>query len=510
LHHDERPRFHLTPPANWMNDPNGLSFRDGRLHVNYQYNPDAPHWDRMHWGHAVSDDLVTWRHLPIALSPEEGSPDAFGCWSGCIVDDDGIAVMLYTGVGLDGELRRQTICRATSVDGLSTWSKDPANPLIVEPPDGIDPDLFRDPFVWRDGDDWAMLIGAGTIYGVATVLLYRSPDLRAWSYVGPILSSDDVAPAAGADGPCWECPQLVRFGDADVLIVSVMDRAPGVRPSHVSAFVGHLSGDRFEVDHGQQLGMGPDFYAPATTVAPDGRRILIGWIPEDPPPPSSNRDWAGALTFPRVVSVDAAGHVDLRLAEEIASLRGTHSRTGPHVLRAGAAAWRWELPEQDFEVLLDVDPGAASEIVIELVDGDTSSPEVRIIFRPVEHWLSVERRGIVSVAGRSSQGAAILPDGDGVRALSLRAIVDGSVMELEANGRTTATVRLPTSQGTRQQITLAASGGRARLASLDAWRLERSRQTEPARYEGRDTTGVAPTAGSPTAGGSTSAEDAVT
>jgi beta-fructofuranosidase len=271
-----------------------------------------------------------------------------------------------------------------------------------------------------------------------------------------------------------------------VLIVSVMDRAPGVRPSHVSAFVGHLSGDRFEVDHAQQLGMGPDFYAPATTVTPDGRRLLIGWIPEDPPPPTSNRDWAGALTFPRVVSVDTAGRVDLRLAEEVASLRGGHTRTGPHLLRAGASAWRWELPEQDFEVLMDVDPGTASEIVIELIDGDASSPEVRIIFRPIERWLSVERRGIVSVAGRSSQGAAILPDGDGVGALSLRAIVDGSVMELEANGRTTATVRLPTSQGTRQQIALAATGGRARLVSLDAWQLERSRRTDPARYEGRE------------------------
>jgi len=474
VQHDERPRFHLTPPVNWMNDPNGLSFIDGRLHVTYQHNPDAPHWDRMHWGHATTDDLVTWRHLPIAISPEEGGPDAFGCWSGCIIDDGGTAVMLYTGAVLDGERRRQSICAARSVDGLLTWTKDPANPLIAEPPEGIDPDLFRDPFVWRDGDAWAMLIGAGTMDGRATVLLYRSSDLRAWALIGPILSSDDVAPAAGADGPCWECPQLLRFPEADVLIVSIVDRAPGVRPSHVMAFVGRLHRDHFEVVHAQQLGIGPDFYAPATTIAPDGRHLLLGWIPEDPPPANSDRDWAGSMTFPRIVSVEGDGQVSLALADEVTSLRRRQVHCGSHDLLADASPWRWDIPDQHLEVQMDIEPGDAAEIVIELLDDDASSPEVRVAFRPAERWLSVERRGIVSVAGRSSQGAAILPD-DGARPLRLRAIFDGSVMELEANGRTTATVRLPTTQGARRHLTFAAIDGSARLVSLDAWRLENGR-----------------------------------
>lgn len=102
-----------------------------------------------------------------------------------------------------------------------------------------------------------MLVGAGTSDGRGTVLRYASDDLRAWTYVGPVLSVDDVDPSAGGDGPMWECPQLLRFGDTDVLIVSVLDRLPGIRPSHVMAFVGRLHDDRFAIDHAQQLGMGP-------------------------------------------------------------------------------------------------------------------------------------------------------------------------------------------------------------------------------------------------------------
>ncbi|MGH2512105.1 MAG: glycoside hydrolase family 32 protein, partial [Candidatus Limnocylindrales bacterium] len=256
----ERPRFHLTPAANWMNDPNGLIFAGPALHAFYQYNPDAPRWGRMSWGHAVSDDLVTWTNLPVAIQPDPGGPDSSGCWSGCIVPGP-VATMFYTGVIEVGDHRRASICRAFGHDGLTNWDKDPRNPVIARPPDGIARDAFRDPFVWHDGGSWAMLVGAGTEDGRAAVLLYRSADLADWTYIGPFLSMDDIDRTAGADGPVWECPQLIRDGNLAALIVSVVDRTPGVRPSHVTGFVGRVEGDRFRVDHAGDLGMGPDFYA---------------------------------------------------------------------------------------------------------------------------------------------------------------------------------------------------------------------------------------------------------
>jgi beta-fructofuranosidase len=473
VHGDIRPRFHLTPPANWMNDPNGLHFQGRRLHAFYQHNPDEPRWEHMAWGHAVTDDLVTWEHLPLAIAPSPGGPDAFGCWSGCIVeDDDGLATMFYTGVVLDPETdgRRASICRATSTDGLLTWTKDRLNPCVPGPPDGIAPDAFRDPFVWRDGDGWAMLVGAGDADGLGAVLLYRSTDLRSWTYVGPFLSTDDVARAAGADGPCWECPQLLRLDGHAVLIVSVVDRSPRIRPSHVVAFVGRIDGDHFEVDAIEQLGMGPDFYAPATVRAPDGRHLVLGWIPEDPPPEGSSRTWVGSLTFPRVVSVGGDGQVSLALADEALALRSALVQRRSLTLPADAPAWHLPLGGHHFEMLMEVEPGDADEVVIELVDGSDDGPEARIGFIPNEGILTLARRGIVAVAGRSSQSSAVL-HGRTWAALHLRILVDGSILELEANGRTMATVRLPTTRGDWRAMTFAAVGGSAHLVELDTWTM---------------------------------------
>lgn len=491
---DERPRFHLTAPAGWMNDPNGPIFAGGCLHAFYQHDPTGPRWAHMHWGHAVSDDLVTWQHLPIAIAPDADGPDSLGCWSGgVIIPDETTAHLFFTGVREDDDGgRHASICRATSRDGLTTWQKDPTGPLIGGPPAGYPADAFRDPFVYRDGSGWVMLVGAGSDDELGAVLLYRSADLTAWTYAGPFLSCGDLPRAAGADGPVWECPQLVRLPEADVLVVSVVDRAAGVRPSHVMAIVGRVDGDRFEPDHAEQLGMGPDFYAPATVTAPDGRQLLLGWIPEDPPGELSTRDWAGALTFPRVVAIGSDGRLSLSLAAEVRRLRGSRGTTGRRPLDADGVAWRTDLPGQHLEIGLAIEPGDAEEIDIELLDSFPDSPEVSVTYRPAGRLLTVSRRGIVHCAGRGSQASRILPE-TGRPILYLRLLVDGSVLELEADGRSMATVRLPAMDGPRQALTVTATGGGA-TCEIEWWSLV-------APGEGAAEPGGVPTAARPLTAG---------
>src|SRR6266481_809690 len=183
-----RPQYHLLPTKNWMNDPNGPIFWNGLYHMFFQYNPNAAVWGDMHWNHAVSEDMIHWRHLPIALAPTPGWADADGCFTGSAVNDNGTATILYTGVQKtpfelatlrDGHSNiRETQCLATSSDPqLRAWNKwkDP----VIQPPD--DPKLtgFRDPFLWHDENAklWYLGVASGQFKVGGRVLLYRSKDL---------------------------------------------------------------------------------------------------------------------------------------------------------------------------------------------------------------------------------------------------------------------------------------------------------------------------------------------
>ena len=153
-----RPQYHFLPPANWMNDPNGLIQWRDHYHLFYQYNPHGPVWGSIHWGHAISDDLAHWRDLPIALEPTPGGVDEDGVFSGCAVDDDGVPSILYTGVRrLADDSRVELPCLATSSDDeLRTWHKHPHNPVIASPPPGVDVLGFRDHSVWQEDGTWYM------------------------------------------------------------------------------------------------------------------------------------------------------------------------------------------------------------------------------------------------------------------------------------------------------------------------------------------------------------------
>src|SRR5579875_2331704 len=259
---NQRPLYHFQPPKNWMNDPNGLIQWQGEYHLFYQYNPFAPVHGSIHWGHAASRDLVHWRHLPIALAPQAGGPDAAGCWSGCALDDDGTPTLMYTGVRRDEAALYETQCLATSDDGLLTWRKHPANPVIAEPPQGLPVRAFRDPCVWREGRTWYCIRGAG-IDGVGgAALLYRSDDLIDWAYLVRLCDAGVRTPGGRIGGEVWECPQFFALGDKHVLLVSCMVECRA-RPRPVY-LVGSFAGGRFTPERMETFDWGPDYYAPAT------------------------------------------------------------------------------------------------------------------------------------------------------------------------------------------------------------------------------------------------------
>lgn len=322
-----RPQFHLLPAANWMNDPNAPIYWKNNYHMFYQYNPDGAYWGDMHWGHAISSDMVHWKHLPIAVFPTAGGPDADGCFTGTAVIENDKVIVLYTGVvavPLDratskGTLNlRETQCLLTSGDPeLKSWTKLEA-PVIAEPPTGMQVNGFRDPSPWRQDDWWYMVLGAGVANRGGVVLLYKSKDLHSWEFVHVLAGRDaDTAHRLEPYNPweVWECPELFALDGKHVLIFSTQGRAywqSGVLDPHTMQF------------HAEQAGILDcgSYYAPKTQLDKAGRRILWGWIQEARPLEQyKSAGWAGLMSLPRVLALDATGRLNSSVAPEVNTLR---------------------------------------------------------------------------------------------------------------------------------------------------------------------------------------------
>ncbi|QHO90470.1 hypothetical protein CWT12_02730 [Actinomyces sp. 432] len=283
-----RPRWHATAPWGWMNDPNGLSVWPGPdgeplVHLFYQHNPHAPVHERIEWGHQYSADLVHWHDLPTAIRPSEGGPDAFGCWSGIVLADERVAAdgtrttvptMVYSGAS---ERATQTACLATALpeDPLLThWVKHPGNPVIDAAPastEGLVVPEMRDHSVWRENGRWFQVMGSGVPGAggddrqVGAALCFSSEDLRHWAYEGPLAVGDGDVDVTGT---VWECPELVRLGETDILFVSAWHASRTLRSMWMR---GSRNGTRMRIDVVGRSDLGENyFYAPNRCCCPTG------------------------------------------------------------------------------------------------------------------------------------------------------------------------------------------------------------------------------------------------
>ena len=325
-----RPAYHLLPPHNWMNDPNGPIWWKGEYHLFYQLNPNASVWGDMHWGHAISPDMIHWRHQPIALSPTPGGADRDGCFSGSAIVFDGKPTFIYTGVQnappseitlRDGndKLRETQMLAVAEDDHLRRWKK-VETPVIPTPPSGMVVTGFRDPCPWREGDTWYVGIGSGEREVGGCVLLYRSKDLRHWEYLHKLAQgkrNGKVAVNPCDSGEMWECPDFFEVNGRHCLFYSTENQVfwtTGEYDAKQHRYVPTRTG---------VLDQGPAYYAPKSFVAPDGRRILWGWIRETRPEGEfAAAGWAGAMSLPRVLTVNADGLLEINPAAESDKLHG--------------------------------------------------------------------------------------------------------------------------------------------------------------------------------------------
>ncbi|MEW6402021.1 MAG: glycoside hydrolase family 32 protein [Chloroflexota bacterium] len=295
-----RPGFHFTPPANWMNDPNGLVYFDGEYHLFYQHYPHSPQWGPMHWGHAVSRDLVNWQHLPIALHPDEHG----FIFSGSVVVDwkntAGFGEEALVAIFTYNKKRVETQNLAYSTDRGRTWTKYTGNPVIPNPGNLRD---FRDPKVFWYEDHWVMALAAGNI-----VLFYASKDLKHWEQSG------SFGDGYGSTDGIWETPDLFPLVVDDtgatcwVLTVGVYTGAPA-GGSGTQYFIGEFDGKTFLSENSRETVLwadyGADYYAPQTwNNEPNERRIMLGWMSNwQYAREAPEYGWRGAFSLPRELSL---------------------------------------------------------------------------------------------------------------------------------------------------------------------------------------------------------------
>lgn len=276
--------YHFEPKKGWMNDPNGLIYFRGQYHAFFQHNPHAPCWGPMHWGHAVSQDLIHWEELPIALFPDMEYENDGGCFSGSAVEKDGRLYLFYTSVSHE---LKQTQSVAYSDDGIH-FTKYSGNPVIKKNPLGY-PD-FRDPKVTLIDGTYYMVVGTGND-ATGKVLLFASDDLLQWEYVGILFEGEEY-------GNCIECPDFFKLGSKYVLMFSKMNEKE--RATHFVA--GDFADGKLVNYTISRPEWGIDFYAPQTFS--DGtRRIMIGWMYHWGKTAPLDCAFAGALSIPRELSL---------------------------------------------------------------------------------------------------------------------------------------------------------------------------------------------------------------
>lgn len=454
-----RPAFHFLPPANWINDPNGLIHWRDRYHLFYQYNPNGAFHGTIHWGHAVSDDLVYWHDLPVALAPVPGGPDKDGVFSGCAVDRDGTPTLVYTGIGPEVQ------CVAEAADpgdpDLAAWTRRRDNPVIAAPPPSLAVRGFRDPFVWREDDGWYCAIGSGIKGRGGAVLLYRSPDLVRWEYLHELCISDRED-----TGDMWECPNFFPAGDRHVLLVS------SIPPGSVLCMTGEYRAHRFVPEETTVLDEGGSFYAPQVMLDDRGRRLMWGWLRENRGADAQvAAGWSGALSLPTELSMNRDGTLRVRPVHEITSLRGAHSHYRDVPVRPGDGGGEIAIAGTRLELEAVFAAGGARQFGLHLFESPDGAERTRLFFDGARQALVLDRSAssLDPGAARDVRAAPMgLAPGE---ALTLRVFLDGSVIEVFANDRVVLSSRvyptLPESRGVRPF----AVGGPAALRALHAWEM---------------------------------------
>ena len=448
-----RPQYHFSPQENWMNDPNGMVYYEGEYHLFYQYYPDSTVWGPMHWGHAVSEDMVHWEHLPIALYPDEHgcifSGSAVVDWNnttGLGVDGKPPLVAIYTYHNFDKEKAKtgdhQTQGIAYSNDKGRTWEKFKGNPVLPNKDKIFD---FRDPkVIWHEASKkWVMVLAAKD-----RLHIYNSPNLIDWSF------TSEFGEGEGNHGGVWECPDLfpLKIKGSDktkwVLIQSIGEGNPQ-GGSGTQYFIGDFDGKTFVNDNSPQtelwLDNGKDNYAGVTwsdVPESDGRRLFIGWM--------SNwqyativptEKWRSAMTLPReiqLVETKDGLRVTSTPVKELQKLRQS-TRTYESIDSVKYAMADFEKDGGLYELEIDFKKPSSGRVTIKFENGEMEHVTVYYDAETNEYGIDKSKSGNIKFHSEFGFLHSVQRESDSDN-IKMQIFIDHSSIELFADdGRTVMT-----------------------------------------------------------------------
>ncbi|WP_304957435.1 DUF4980 domain-containing protein [Paramuribaculum intestinale] len=472
-----RPAYHHTPLYGWMNDPNGMFYKDGIWHLYYQYNPYGSKWQNLSWGHSTSTDLVHWNHHPVAIQP-----DGLGMvFSGsCAIDRSSTA-----GYGKNAVVGMYTSADASQTQSL-VWSDDngetfrtyAANPVLTLESEARDPNMFWD----DDARQWVLVLAHALEH---EMLIFTSPDMKKWTL------QSSFGKGIGAQEGVWECPDLFRLpveGSGEEKWVMLCNLNPGgpFGGSATQYFIGEFDGKTFKADVDADgniptkwMDFGKDHYATVSwSDAPGGRRTVIGWM--------SNWQYAAevptmqfrsANTLPREARLFKVADEQIYLSSEpspeLTALRGSLSLK-VRKASVGRKSRTYVLPSANdgvCEIVFDVDARKSGAVEIELSNSDGG--KVVMMYDAVAHTLSFDRTksGVVDFS-QDFPAVTVAPTFETDNRISLRIFIDRSSIEVFGNNGNFVMTNLvfPTIPYTR--LSVSARGGNAKIENLHIYSIK--------------------------------------
>ena len=349
--------LHLKAPGNWINDPNGFIYYQGKYHLFYQHFPYAPVWGTMHWGHAVSEDLVHWEHLDIALFPTK-EYDRNGIFSGSALEKDGRLYLYYSAVRYL-ETDKEDIHKAVddyyetsqamliSEDGFhfDNWGGKKQIIPVIREEDIANATHTRDPKVWQEDGNYYMALGSTFEEKAGRVLFYRSRDGENWEYAAQCRHAQF--------GRIVECPDIFRVGETDVFMASLMYIGEAGNGYEHLSVCAPAEFDRQTCvltlpERFQYVDYGMDLYAPQTNVDREGRRVMVAWMRMPQAVEEGGKPWNGMMCLPRVVEA-GDGHIFFRVHPEVD--RYFSGEQDDEELLLGEGPWRLKAALEEGEEL---------------------------------------------------------------------------------------------------------------------------------------------------------------